>query len=242
MLVGGAYALAEHTGIMTRPVKDLDLIVRPRDLRDVLETLRGVGASTSVPHPHWLAKARRHPNFIDVIFGSGNGEILVDELWFRHARTGVLLGEPVRFCPPEEGIWMRSFVMERERFDGADVAHLIHAYGPRLDWRRLLWRFRRNSNWKVLLAQIALFDFVFPGEPGHVPDAIVQELVRRWSEERTSPSRLQEAGVCQGTLLSRSQYEHDVEHLGYADARVAPRGRLSAARARSWSRAASDDR
>jgi hypothetical protein len=31
--------------------------------------------------------------------------------------------------------------MERERFDGADVAHIILAYGDRLDWRRLLERF-----------------------------------------------------------------------------------------------------
>jgi hypothetical protein len=44
-------------------------------------------------------------------------------------------------------IWSKAFVMERERFDGADVAHLLRSMGPRLDWDRILRRFDRY--WEV---------------------------------------------------------------------------------------------
>ena len=40
----------------------------------------------------------------------------------------------------EETLWSKAFVMERERYDGADVAHLILAHGERLDWDTPVWR------------------------------------------------------------------------------------------------------
>jgi hypothetical protein len=45
-----------------------------------------------------------------------------------------VLGVPVRLCPPEEIIWSKAFIMERERYDGADISHLIRACQGRLDW------------------------------------------------------------------------------------------------------------
>jgi hypothetical protein len=36
-------------------------------------------------------------------------------------------------------IWSKGFVMERERFDGADVTHLLRAVGPKLNWDHV-WR------------------------------------------------------------------------------------------------------
>ena len=42
--------------------------------------------------------------------------------------------------------------------------------------------------------------------------------------------------VCRGTLLSREQYLVDVERLGYADARVTPRGNISPEHAAHWTR------
>jgi hypothetical protein len=42
-------------------------------------------------------------------------------------------------------IWSKAFIMERERFDGADVMHLIHENANRLDWNRLLERFGQHG-------------------------------------------------------------------------------------------------
>src|SRR5206468_1316705 len=98
-----------------------------------------------------------------VIFSSGNGVAKVDDEWFEHATAGRFLGEDIQLCPPEEMIWSKGFLLERERCDAADVIHLIHARGPRLDWERLLRRF--GPHWRVLLSHLILFGFVYPGEP-----------------------------------------------------------------------------
>jgi hypothetical protein len=127
-------------------------------------------------------------------------------------------------------IWSKSFVVERERYDGADICHLIRARGPELAWRRLLERF--GPHWRVLLAHIVLFGFVYPGERDKVPQWAVQELLRRMHQETSEPP-LDEL-LCQGTLLSRAQYLKDVEDWGYRDVRLGPDGTMSPRDVRRW--------
>jgi hypothetical protein len=171
--------------------------------------------------------------FIDLIFGAGNGVAMVDDLWFAHAIPGCVFGVPVLLCPPEEMIWSKAFIMERERYDGADIAHLILAHGPRLDWRRLLGRFGRR--WRVLLSHLILFGFIYPGERAAIPEAVMIHLLRRLDRERAWPA--EDARVCDGTLLSREQYLIDVTRHGYADGRLTPRGEMTAAEIAHWTAA-----
>lgn len=236
-LLGGAFALQTHLGVLLRAVKDLDLFLRERDVERALAALRAAGYATEVPFPHWLAKAVAGSEFIDVIFSSGNGIVRVDDAWFAHAGRAEVLGVPVLVCPPEEGIWARAFVMERERYDGADVAHLIRCCAATLDWQRLLARF--GENWRVLYAHLVLFGFVYPAERRLVPRAVMQELAGRLAtEEAGDPPG---GRVCRGTLLSRAQYLIDVGRWGYADARCAPHGSMSAADVEAWTRAIDSD-
>src|SRR5260370_2778951 len=44
----------------------------PRDVERVLATLSASGYETELPFPHWLGKARRTDDFVDLIFSSGN--------------------------------------------------------------------------------------------------------------------------------------------------------------------------
>ena len=230
-LIGGAHALAPYTGVV-RDTKDLDVFLRKEDCEPALAVLGEAGFATELTFPHWLGKAYAGDRFIDLIFGSGNGVAIVDDLWFAHARPGQVLGVPVRLCPAEEMIWSKAFIMERERFDGADVAHLILACGRDLDWRRLLGRFGRR--WRVLLSHLILFGFIYPGERTIVPDAVMAHLLRRLDRERAGP---EDARVCDGTLLSREQYLVDVAARGYADGRLAPRGEMTAAEIAHWTAA-----
>src|SRR5713101_7601211 len=140
-LVGGAYAFARYTGI-ERHTKDLDIFVRSEDCEPTLKLLADAGYATSLQAPHWLAKAYSGDDYIDVIFSSGNGVARVDDLWFQDAPADEVLGMPVKIVPVEEMIWSKAFVMERERYDGADIMHLIHARGNDMDWDRLMARFR----------------------------------------------------------------------------------------------------
>jgi hypothetical protein len=221
-LVGGGFAFACHTGI-SRATKDLDLFVLPGDFSRVLDACAAAGYRIQVRFAHWLGKVSRDDQVIDIIFSSGNGLCTVDEDWFAHAIPGVLFGLPVHLCPPEEMIWSKAFVMERERFDGADVVHLLSVHGKTLDWARLLHRF--NSHWRVLFSHLILFGFVYPSERSKVPDWLMIEFERRIRMEMTSAPP--EERLCQGTLLSWSQYLGNVEHGGYQDARHPPRGNLT---------------
>jgi hypothetical protein len=230
ILLGGAYALCHYTGI-ARHTKDLDLFVKPADAPRALETLRRAGYRTEMTFSHWLGKAFCGDDFIDVIFSSGNGLCPVDDEWFAHAvpleRSGAWL------CPAEELIWQKAFIMERERFDGADINHLLRACGPTLDWDRLVRRFGPHG--PLLLAHLILFGFVYPAERDRVPARVVETLLEQ--RRREKGNGLAQEKVCQGTLLSRMQYLSDTELWGYADARLSPRGTMTGEQITHWTAA-----
>lgn len=130
-------------------------------------------------------------------------------------------------------IWSKAFVMERERYDGADIAHILRAMGGRLDWPRLTRRF--GPHWRVLLGHLIMFGFIYPCERGHVPADVLDELTRRLKAEAArSPCT---ARVCAGTLLSRAQFLHDIEHWGYIDARTGAVSTMTAEDIAIWTAA-----
>lgn len=214
-LLGGAYAFGYYTRI-SRHTKDLDVFVRPAHVRSALGAFAAAGYRTELVFAHWLAKVYHGDDFVDIIFKSGNGLCPVDEAWFEHAVRGEVFGVAVPLIPAEEMIWQKAFIMERERFDGADVNHLLRARGRQLDWDRLLARF--GDHWRVLLSHLILFGFVYPDEKDMIPEEVLHSLTRRLREE---PGGDQERLLCQGTLLSRMQYLADTEEWGYTDPRLA---------------------
>ena len=213
-LVGGAYAFAHYTGVY-RDTKDLDLFVLPADVERALEVLAGDGWRTEHHPDGWLAKGFKGEYFVDLIFSSGNGVAVVDGAWFARSVPGRVFGQDVQLVPAEEMIWSKGFVMERERFDGADVNHLLRAMGPKLDWNHLLARFERY--WEVLLAQLLLFRFSYPSDRDVIPDRVMTDLLSRTVE--TLKTGAEEERVCRGDLLSRVNYRLDIERWGYSSGR-----------------------
>ncbi len=235
-LVGGAYASARYTGI-GRHTKDLDLFVRQGDLEEALHVLSRAGFRTEVTFPHWLGKAFSGGDLVDVIHGSGNGIAAVDDEWFAHAVPDEVLGIPVELCPPEEMIWSKAFIMERERFDGADILHLLRSCAGTLDWKRLLDRF--GPHYRVLLAHLVLFGYVYPSERRAIPGRVMSELVRRFTTEERSASPARR--LCRGTLLSRAQFLVDVAEWGYEDARLDPTVGMSSEHIAIWTDAIAEE-
>ncbi|HET7458390.1 MAG TPA: hypothetical protein VFJ74_12140, partial [Gemmatimonadaceae bacterium] len=179
-LVGGAYAFTRYTGI-ERSTKDFDVFVRYTDRVRALDVLADAGFDTEETFPHWLAKAFWDEDFVDVIYSSGNGVAPVDDGWFSHAPEADVLGVRAKICPAEEMLWSKAFVMERERYDGADVIHLIRCGAETLDWERLLDRF--GARWRVLLSYVLLFGFVYPGERTRIPRRVIEDLLARLGPE-----------------------------------------------------------
>ena len=227
-LVGGSHAFLEYTGIV-RNTKDFDLFLRRDDLDRATDALRAAGYRTEITFRHWLGKAWQHEDFVDLVFNSGNGICQVDDGWFDYAVETQVLGMPVKIVPCEELIWQKAFIMERERFDGADIAHILRTRGATLDWDRLLARF--DANWPLLYSYLLFFHFVYPGETHAVPSHVMEHLARRTTELRASPN---DDRVCRGTLVSRAQYLLDIGQYGYADARLSPRGGMSPEDAIYW--------
>ena len=232
-LVGGAYAFARYTGI-ERHTKDFDVFVRESDVERTLAALGRAGCVTELTFPHWLGKAYCGDDFIDVIFSSGNGLVSVDEEWFAHAVAEEVLGLLVKLVPAEEMLWSKAFVMERERYDGADITHLLRATAAVLDWPRVLRRF--GEHWRVLLSHLILFGYVYPAEARQIPDWLLRDLLRRVGDEIVAPA--QPERICRGPFISRAQYLIDIEEWGYRDPRLHTNGGpMTRSEVRHWTAA-----
>ena len=201
-------------------------------MNGALDALARAGYETELTFPHWLAKAKYGKDVLDLIFRAGNGLCEVDDSWFERARHDELLDMPVKLCAPEEMIWMKAFIMERERFDGADIAHILRCVAAGLDWPHLVDRF--GPDWRVLLSHLILFGYIYPGERAHIPAAITEDLIARLRSESTAaaPDR-----VCRGTLLSRKQYLVDILEWGFRDARLDERVHMNAKDITGWTTA-----
>ncbi len=232
-LIGGAYVM-EMCANVSRRTKDFDLYVRPYHVDAALGALAHAGFNTEVTSPHWLAKARHGRDYVDLIFRAGNGLCEVDDSWFARAHDDELLGLPVKLCAPEEMIFMKAYIMERERFDGADIAHLLVSCGDKLDWPHLVRRF--GPDWRVLLSHLVLFGYIYPSEQGRIPRSVMDELIERLRKESPGQGR-----VCRGTLLSRKQYLVDVGKWGFRDARLEKRAHMDSEDIAQWTRAIAKD-
>ena len=229
-LVGGGYALDHYTGL-GRSTKDVDLYVYPHDRDRTLQAFSAAGYRVEGVF-HWVGKVYSGEDCVDVICNTTNGIAAVDDVWFAHAAEAEVVGCAVRLAPAEELIWAKGFLMERERYDGSDVAHLLLAHGAELDWPRLLDRF--GAQWRVLLSHLILFGFIYPEQRTQIPAPVMQDLLARLQRDMVGGSPTER--LCQGTLLSWRQYLVDVEEWGYDDARVSE-GYLTAEQVAQWTEA-----
>ena len=227
-LIGGEY-MVEVCGGVSRSTKDFDLYVRPNHVEVALRALARAGYKTELTFPHWLAKATYDGDMLDLIFRAGNGLCEVDDSWFDRARDDKLLGVPVKLCAPEEMIWMKAYIMERERFDGADIAHILRCCASDIDWPHLVRRF--GSDWRVLLSHLVLFGYIYPGERARIPAAIMEDLITRLRSETKTAGPEQ---LCRGTLLSRQQYLVDVQEWGLQDSRLEGRVQMNEKDIADW--------
>src|SRR5262249_28329380 len=140
----------------------------------------------------------------------------VDEQWLRRAAVSEVLDRQALIVPAEEMIWQKAFIQERERFDGADIHHLLRCKGAQLDWDHLLARFG-DRYWEILLVHLITFRFASPSDKDQVPEAVMRELIRRLERKEAQPAARER--ICRGTMLSRQQYLPETNVEGYRDAR-----------------------
>ncbi len=214
-IVAGAYAIYEHTGIY-RKTKDLDLFFEPSAVVDAAVALRGAGFRTRLEDEHWLAKAIMGEHFVDLIYGMGNGVAVIDKGWIEHSRPGILAACPVRIAPPEELVWHRLFISERHRHDMSDIVHLMLCYGDTLDWERLVHRV--GEHWPLLLSQILMFSYVYPGYRTNIPSWVPETLLERARAQIGHNE--DDIDLTRGPMISRFSFTIDVREWGFNSPRA----------------------
>jgi hypothetical protein len=206
--VSGAFALRQHTGIC-RFTKDLDLFMTARTASEVYPYLRERGFECEVLDPVWLAKVRKGEFFVDLITGMSNGVIVVEDSWIERASPAVVHGVETRVLAPEELVASKIFVAKRERFDGADIAHVIYGTYPSFDWDRELQLV--GENWEMLLWSLLLFRYVYPAQTHYVPASIWRDLLRRFEREISRPDP---QAKFRGSLVDDNMFAIDVDEWG----------------------------
>jgi len=210
-MLGGAFALFHHTGIY-RDTKDLDVFCRSSDYIKILKHFSELGYRTELTDVRWLAKVFKGEYYIDIIFNTVNSICTVDDSWFANASKGEFAETSVDFLSAEDLIWCKIYVQNRERFDGADVNHIILRAGKNLDWKKILARF--ESHWHLLLSQILMFQFVYPSDyMDIIPKWLFDELIKRAQEQYDVPASV--ARVCRGPIIDQTQYHIDIKDWDY---------------------------
>jgi hypothetical protein len=209
--VAGAFALQKHTGIC-RFTKDLDIFLTNRQVNVALEQLAKEGFKCEVPDAVWLAKAHRDGFFVDLITGMSNAAIVVDDSWIAAAKRTTVLGVESRVLAPEELLASKLFVTRRERFDGADVVHLIYGTRGQLDWERILRL--AGEHWEILLWALVLFRYVYPGQSDYVPRPLWEDLLARFSSRIAHPDP---GSPFRGSLIDENMFAIDVNEWGLRD-------------------------
>ena len=210
-MLGGAFATFHYTGLY-RDTKDLDIFCKPADYPHILKFFGARGYKTELTDVRWLAKIFKGEYFIDIIFNSVNNICTVDDSWLDHASKGEFAGAQVKFISAEDLIWCKAFVQNRERYDGADINHVILKYGDKLNWKRLMTRL--DPHWHLLLAHLILFQFVYPSDfHERIPRWVFDELMDRAHGQYELPSAVER--VCRGPVIDNTQYSVDVKEWNY---------------------------
>ena len=164
ILIGGALGLSAYMPLQ-RHTKDVDLYVLPEDRPRLVSVLNELGFDDlyeQMPYDRgWIYRGVRRGVIADVIWGFANKHALVDPYWFRFSREMMCSETALRIVPPEELIWAKLFVLQRDRCDWPDLLNLLYYAGPTLDWGRL--RSRLGDDSPLLDGLISVFSWVCPG-------------------------------------------------------------------------------
>ncbi len=189
--IGGSHGLAAYTR-QKRVSKDLDLYVVPDDRDRMIEVVTSAGLVdyyATLPYDReWIYRSTREAVIVDVIWSMANYRARVDHVWLTAGREIDFLGERVRVLPPEENLWSRLYVLQRDRCDWPDIMNLLASVGPELDWPRLFDRL--GDDHPLLGAALAIFAWMDPSRAARLPSGVWDRVgVPKPKRPSTTPER-----------------------------------------------------
>lgn len=212
-IVAGAFALCAYTGIR-RNTKDLDVFLPAEHVRPALHALGEKGFRTEVRDGLWLAKAHKDSYFVDLIFAIPNKEVRVDMDWIRRSRRAEIFGMNVPIISIEELILSKVYVARMDRFDGADIAHIIRGSDGKVDWERI--RRSLGVDQALLLWHFIFFQVVYPGHVRLLPLSMMDQIYDSLRESRSGSAHEK---TFRGMLVDPVSFAVDCDLWGYEDLR-----------------------
>jgi hypothetical protein len=187
-LVGGGFARAGYTGHW-RDTKDIDFYVRPRDRKRAQRALAKAGFADyyeKLPYDRaWIHRSYKKNVIVDVIWAMANQRAVVDEEWFQHAPEMTMRGEHLFLVPPEELLWCKLYIIQRDRCDWTDIFNLVHEHGSQMNWPRLIRRVEDDV--PLLQAMLTVYGWLCPNDARKLPAALPRRLGAAQRALRTRP-------------------------------------------------------
>ena len=175
--MSGGFTSSFYTA-MWRNTKDMDLCVLPRDRHAMIEATREAGLHDlydEKPYDrNWIYRSTHEGIIVDIIWRLANAAGDVDEAWLGCGPRIALYDETLALVPPEEMIWSKIHVVQRERCDWTDIINMLFATGAGLDWNRLIGRLAGEE--RLLASVLLLFTWVAPGRARAFPEWIWPRL------------------------------------------------------------------
>jgi len=176
-LIGGAFGLACHTG-RWRNTKDIDFFVLADHREGFIDALTKAGFvdyfETLAYDRSWIYRGILHGTIVDIIWDTPNHRCAVDERWIAHALRVELRGESLLAIPPEELLFIKAFVLQKDRCDWSDLFNLLCFQVGHLDWDRLIARF--GPELPLLRGILNVFAWLCPVEASQIPVEIRARL------------------------------------------------------------------
>lgn len=175
--LGGGLALGIYTG-KGRHTKDLDLYILAQQRQTMQRMMSACGLrdyfETKPYDRDWIYRAHDGEVIVDSIWSMANKRAEVDDRWLKEGPVIRMFDQEFRVIPPEELIWSKLYVVQRDRCDWPDILNLIDATGPALNWDHLLARVAEDA--PLLKAVLSVFSWVAPERAQQMPKWVWTKL------------------------------------------------------------------
>ena len=174
--IGGGLTAMAYAGQL-RDTKDIDIYIQPQHREAMIQVVSDIGLVDyyeRVPYDrNWIFRAFRGDLIVDIMWAMANQRAQVDMQWLSGPSVSVH-GLAFRLLRPEETLWSKLYVLQRDRCDWPDVLNMLYSIGTELDWAHLLNRTAEDT--PLLAALVRVFRWICPDRCNDFPPAIFDQL------------------------------------------------------------------
>jgi hypothetical protein len=186
--LGGGLALGVYTQKFRRS-KDIDIYILPEHRDSIIRIMGECGLedyhSVREYVRDWIYRAHADDVIVDAIWAMANKRAVVDERWLTAGPVVQMFGQQFRVIPPEELMWSKLYVLQRDRCDWPDIMNLMYAAGPTLDWRHLLGRVAEDK--PLVKGVLSVFSWLSPERAALIPRYVWEALDLRIPRQERDP-------------------------------------------------------